>query len=89
MDESNEKFAFLVWFGTLGLNGLETKAERKTFYVNLTGTQRSARRQTKRNGMRGAGQQPPRGTHRPKSNEKRKVKGLPQGAGSFNLRRKQ
>lgn len=37
VDESNEKFAFRVWLVRLGLNGSETKAERKTFYVNLTG----------------------------------------------------
>ena len=37
VDESNEKFAFRVWLVRLGLNGAETKAERKTFYANLTG----------------------------------------------------
>ena len=37
VDESNEKFAFRVWLVRLGLNGPEAKAERKTFYANLTG----------------------------------------------------
>ena len=37
VDESNEKFSFRVWLARLGLNGSETKAERKTFYGNLTG----------------------------------------------------
>lgn len=37
VDESNEKFSFRVWLVRLGLNGAETKAERKTFYGKLTG----------------------------------------------------
>lgn len=37
VDESNEKFSFRVWLVRLGLNGPETKAERKTFYGKLTG----------------------------------------------------
>ena len=37
VDESNEKFAFRVWLVRLGLNGADSKAERKTFYGNLTG----------------------------------------------------
>ena len=36
-DESNEKFSFRVWLVRLGLNGSDVKAERNTFYANLTG----------------------------------------------------
>ena len=37
VDETNEKFAFRTWLTRLGMNGIDTKAERNILYRHLTG----------------------------------------------------